>query len=28
VLERATRLAGGTRAGLNSIETQRFDIDD
>ena len=28
VLERATRLAGGTRAGLNSIETRRFDIDD
>jgi hypothetical protein len=28
VLERATRLAGGTRSGLNSIETHRFDIDD
>ena len=28
VLERVTRLAGGTRAGLNSIETRRFDIDD
>jgi Domain of unknown function (DUF1990) len=28
VLERATKLAGGTRAGLNSIETLRFDFDD
>ncbi|MEA2507661.1 MAG: hypothetical protein QOH48_2279 [Actinomycetota bacterium] len=28
VLERATKLAGGTRAGLNSIETLRFDMDD
>jgi Domain of unknown function (DUF1990) len=27
VLERVTRLAGGTRAGLNSIETQRIDIE-
>jgi Domain of unknown function (DUF1990) len=27
VLEAATKLAGGTRAGLNSIETLRFDMD-
>jgi hypothetical protein len=27
VLERVTHLAGGTRAGLNSIETQRIDIE-
>lgn len=28
VLEHVTRLAGGTRAGLNSIETRRVDLDD
>jgi hypothetical protein len=28
VLERVTKLAGGKRAGLNSIETKRFDMDD
>ncbi|MEA2508188.1 MAG: hypothetical protein QOG21_270 [Actinomycetota bacterium] len=27
VLEHVTRLAGGTRAGLNSIETRRIDIE-
>jgi Domain of unknown function (DUF1990) len=27
VLERVTRLAGGTRAGLNSIETRRLDVE-
>jgi hypothetical protein len=28
VLERVTRLAGGTRSGLASIETRRTDVDD
>jgi Domain of unknown function (DUF1990) len=28
VLERATKLAGGTRSGLNSIETRRIEMDD